>query len=94
MQHMQALVIHGGEIHLVFPAAPADAIELLLLQPSVLNELIEVDEVRIAREGGEGLIRRISVAGRVDRQDLPVGLPGFFEKINKVKALFPMLPMP
>ena len=40
-----------------------------------------------AGKGGTGLIRRISVARRIQRQDLPAALPGCTQKIHKGKGL-------
>ena len=65
--------------------APALPVQLLLRQPSGGDELIRVDEVGIARKGRKRLIGRIAVARRADRQDLPIGLPGLFQEIDKVK---------
>ena len=63
--------------------APALPVQLLLRQPSGGDELIRVDEVGIARKGRKRLIGRIAVARRADRENLPIALVCFFQKINE-----------
>ena len=88
MQHPQALVVHLRKIDLIGAAAPIDAVKLLLRQVSVLDKLVQIDQIRVPGEGRERLIGRIAIAGRVDREDLPVGLLCRSQKINKVIGCF------
>ena len=53
-------------------------------QHPFLHQSIQTDEIRIARKGGKALIGAVAVAGHAQRQDLPVGLPGFLEPVHKV----------
>ena len=45
--------------------------ELLCAQQSLLDQQVEVHEIRISREGRKRLVRRIAEARRAHRQDLP-----------------------
>ena len=84
-QHGQTDLIEQGIVDVRRVLAPALPVQLLLRQPPGGDELIRVDEVGIARKGRKRLIGRIAVARRADRQDLPIGLPGLFQEIDKVK---------
>ena len=59
---------------------------LLGEQPERL-QFLEVDEIRIARKTRERLVRRVAVAGRSERQNLPVTLPRFLQAVNPVVGL-------
>ena len=83
-QHGQAGLIEEGIVDVRGVLTPALPVQLLLRQPTGGDELIRVDEVGIARKRGKRLIGRIAIARRTDREDLPIGLPGFFEKVDKV----------
>ena len=48
-----------------------------------LNETIEIDQERVTCTGRKALERRVSVAGGIQRQDLPEFLSRFMKKINK-----------
>ena len=85
---MQPLVIHLPEVDLIVPLRPLYAVQYLLPQPAALDQLLRVNQIRIARKRREALIRRISVPRRAKRQDLPVFLPRLFEKVHKRVSLF------
>ena len=65
-------------------AAEVAAIAFLAREYALLDQLVQTDEIRVAGEGGKGLIRRIAVAGRAQGQDLPEGLACIPEIIDKV----------
>ena len=67
---------------------PVAAVKLLLGHQALFRQGIEINKVRIARIGREGLIRRVAVAGRSDGEDLPNLLAGFFEEVRKLAGLF------
>ena len=52
-----------------------------------IRDSIKADEIRVARKGGKALIRAVTIAGYPQRQDLPVGLSGFFQPVYKVVCL-------
>ena len=54
-----------------------------LREQSVLDQLFEADQQRIARKRGEALIRRVAVAGRAERQHLPQSLARGREQIDE-----------
>ena len=60
---------------------------LLARQQLLIDQRLQIDEIRIAREGREALIRRIAIARRPDRKHLPVGLPARREEIHEVVGL-------
>ena len=88
LQHMQPLVIHLPEIDLIVLLRPLYAVQNLLPQPAALDQLLRVNQIRIARKRREALIRRVSVPRRAKRQNLPVFLPRLFEKVHKRVSLF------
>ena len=56
-------------------------------QQLLIDQRLQIDEIRIAREGREALIRRIAIARRADRKHLPVGLPARREEIHEAVGL-------
>ena len=64
--------------------APVAGVDLCARQELILDEQVEVDEVWVASKGGEALIRRVAVARRAERQELPVFLSRGGEKVGKV----------
>ena len=83
MQQAGAVLVHPAEIDLIGPLAPAVLRKLLLRQPSLFHQIIRVDEIGVPGKGGKRLIRRVAVARRADREDLPIALVCFFQKINE-----------
>ena len=63
-------------------------ITLLPGQQSLPDQGFQVYIIRISGKSRERLIRRISVSGRTDGQNLPAALSGFFQKINKSAGIF------
>lgn len=51
-------------------------LKFVLPQQTLLPQQIQINKIRVAREGGEGLIRAVAIACRSQRQYLPIGLPG------------------
>jgi len=80
--------------HAVFPqriviysfgiAAPFYRVDLAFRQQSVLDEHVKVYKIRVSRKTRKALIRRVAVARRAERQELPVFLPCGGEKVGKV----------
>ena len=68
-------------------AAEGNGIDFLAREETVGNKLLKVDEIRVPGKGRVGLVRRVAVAGRAERQDLPVLLSGFPEEIGKLSRL-------
>ena len=72
-------VIDGGSF-----LPEIECIALLFFQESLLDQSLQIDEVRISRKGRKTLVGRIAEPRRSERQDLPVGLSGLFQEIDKV----------
>ena len=51
-------------------------------------QLFQADKIWISSKSGEGLVWRISIAGRPQRQDLPVTLAGSLQCIYKFICFF------
>ena len=85
----QALVLEGArrlEVGRRVEVRVSD-LGLLLAEPALLDELVDVDEQRVARKGRRGLVRRIAEADRAERQDLPDVLARFFEEVDEAVCL-------
>ena len=65
-------------------AAEGYGIDFLAREKAVIDKLLKVDEIRVPGKGRVGLVRRVAVAGWAERQDLPVFLSGFPEKVGKL----------
>ena len=87
-QHLGALVVYPAEIHPVGLLAPGNGGNFLLLQQPLFHQGVQVDEIVVARAGGEGLVGGIPVAGGGQRQDLPVALTGGGQEIHKPVGAF------
>ena len=61
-----------------------NVLDLCLLQQPLRDQCVQIKIVRIPRKRGKRLIWGIPVAGRSQREDLPVGLPRPLQKIDKV----------
>jgi hypothetical protein len=64
------------------------------LQPSVLDERVEADEQRVAREGGEALVGRVAVTGGAEGQHLPEALARASQEVHEAMGLGPQLADP
>ena len=62
-------------------------VALLARQQFLIDQRLQIDEIRIARKGRKALIRRIAIARRPDRKHLPVGLPALREEIHEAVGL-------
>ena len=51
------------------------------------DELLQVNQGRIAGECRQGIVGRMAISGGAERQDLPDALPGFAEKVDKAESL-------
>ena len=84
LQYGKALFIQTGIVDVVFALLPAHIVKFFLRKQSFLTEEIKIDEIRVSREGGKTLIRAVAIAGRSQRENLPVFLSGVLEKINEL----------
>ena len=75
-------VIHVGGVR-----PPVDPVQFLLFHQTVLCQHLQVDEIGVAGIGGKGGIGGIPVSGGSQRQQLPPGLTGVVEKIDKLVGL-------
>ena len=86
-QQTAALGIQAAIVDVICLAAEVCLFALVGSQHPFLHQCIQTDEIWIARKGGKALIGAVAVAGNTQRQDLPVGLPGFLEPVHKVVCL-------
>ena len=82
-QHAETALIQQAKVHPLLGDRPAAAFHLLLLKQSLLDQLIQVDQVVVACKGGAGLVGRITVAGGSQRKDLPVALTSLLQKVHE-----------
>ena len=61
---------------------------LRLRQHPLLHQRLQADKIRIPGKGGKRLIRRISIAGGAQRQNLPIGLPRPLQPVHKIISAF------
>ena len=83
-QQAAPLCVETAVVDVICLAAKVCLFALGGSQRPFLHQSIQTDEIRIARKGGKTLIGAVAVAGHAQRQDLPVGLPGFLEPVHKV----------
>ena len=83
-QHLPPFAVEGAVVHPVRGAFPVDVRVFLPLQQAVGRQQVQVDEIGVARKGGEGLVGAVPVAGGTDGQDLPVSLSRRRKKIHKL----------
>ncbi len=87
VQQREALLV---DLAVVYPrgvAAEITGIAFLLRQQPFLNQSLQVDEIRVPRKGGKGLIRRVPIAGGGQGQNLPVALPRLLQPVNEIICL-------
>ena len=87
-QRLETALIEGAVIDEFGLGAPVELIALTLFKEALFNQVFERNEVRISRKCRKGLIRRISIACRSERQHLPVALSRRIQEINKLICLF------
>ena len=77
VQQRVAVVIELFIIYVIFLAAKISCVTFFGGQKTFGSQCFQTDKIRIACKSGKRLVRRVAVAGRPQRQDLPVRLPGF-----------------
>ena len=82
-QERKTVLIELAVIHPKLIAPEIGGVQFVPGKQPFLGECLQTDKVRIARERGERLIRGITEARRPDRQDLPVALTRYRQKIDK-----------
>src|SRR6185369_16842947 len=78
-----------GDAVKVYPVRSRMAGKLPFLQVPLVDELLEVDQKRIAGKGGEAGVGGVAAAGRPERQDLPERLAGAVQEIDEIEGVFP-----
>ncbi len=86
-EHGITAFIYSSVIGLQRIRAPVPIFILCAVQQSLRTQSIQINKIQIACIGRKGLVRRIPVTGRADRQHLPVALSGCFQKIHKAFGL-------
>ena len=61
--------------------------QLVVGQKALVAELLEVDEVPVARKGGNARVGGVVGVGRREGQHLPVGAPGVAQKVDELPGL-------
>jgi hypothetical protein len=82
-QHGKPVEVDFTVIHLPRGGTPVDGVQRGAVEQAFVLQRFKVDKVRVARESGKGLIRRIAVSRRAKRQHLPVTLAGAFELVDE-----------
>ena len=88
-QHGEALPVQQAVVHPLRVLPPVQALILLRLQQALGAQIVQINEVGAAGEGGEGLIGGVAVAGGPNGQHLPVRLARPGQKIHKGAGLRP-----
>ena len=87
-ENLVARVIEPSIVDPVFSCVLPRHRDILFPDQSLPHQLIRADKIRIPREGRKGLVGRISESRRSHRQNLPVFLTCFFQKIHEPVRLF------
>ena len=82
-QEQRALLIELCVLNSFGISAPVEGLDLFGLQELFLHQHIQVDEVGVAREGGEGRIGAVAGAGGDEGEKLPIALTRRFQKVHK-----------
>ena len=88
-QHRQPQAVEGLIVHPLRVVPPGEGGVLLPLQQPLPLQLVQVDEIGVARPGGEGLIGGVPIPRGADGQDLPMALPAPGQKVRKFPGLPP-----
>ena len=88
-QHRQPQAVQGLIVHPLRVVPPGEGGILLPLQQPLFFQLVQIDEIGVARPGGEGLIGGVPIPRGADGQDLPIALPGLGQKVRKFPGLPP-----
>ena len=91
-QHLMARAKDAAKVHMRLIVAPIDGFHFFGQQQPVLDQQVEIDEIRVAGKRGRALVGGIAIAGRPERQHLPVALPGSDEKVRKSERRLPERP--
>ena len=83
-QYGEAVVVNAGVVNVGSVVVPLDALQVICFQQTVLDQHIQIDEVRVACVGGKALVGGVAVAGGACGQDLPPGLLGFYQKVDEI----------
>ena len=83
-QELEAALIDLSIIYILCIVTEVIAVALLLCQIAALYEIIGINEIGISRKGRKGLVGRVSVARRPQRENLPVTLSRLRQSVNKI----------
>ena len=92
VEHRVAGLIHQPVVHILGVLPPVEGLKLRRLQQALLRQGVQVDEVGVAGEGGEGLIGGVAVAGGARREQLPAALAAGGQKVRKFPGLLSQRP--
>lgn len=83
-QQFQAVFAHFAIIHPLRVGTEVHAVALLSGQDALFDQIFQIDQIGVARDGGKGLIGGSAVAGGAQGQDLPVGLACLDQSVHKI----------
>ena len=86
VQQSQTVLGHQLVVHMGGVSAEVHGCALFFRQHALCDQIVQTDQVGIAGKSGVGLIGGVkrAVGACAQRQDLPVTLAGFFQKIHEI----------
>ena len=84
LQQAEPTLVDLAVVHVPGITAPVAGPALLLRQQPVGRQQLRVNVVGVAGVGGKALIRRVAVAGRAERQHLPIVLSRVLQKVREL----------
>ena len=83
-QEPDPLMVQQAKVHPVLAGAPAHLGRLFGQQKPLLHQRVQIDQIVVARKGGEGLVGAVAVARGIQGQNLPVALTGSHQKVHEI----------
>ena len=83
LQKRKAVFVELPVIDTAGIRAPVTAFDLPAREKPVVDQRVEIDEIRVACKGGKALVGGVAAACGTKREQLPVALTGRVQKIGK-----------
>ena len=80
--------VHFFVIDVILIVTEIHAVALFPGQDALINQGLQINKVGIARKGGKGLVRRITVGCGMNGKNLPEGLSGFLQPVHEGICFF------
>ena len=84
LQKRKAVFVELPVIDTAGIRAPVTAFDLPAREKPVVDQRVEIDEIRVACKGGKALVGGVAAACGTKREQLPVALTGRVQKIGKI----------